>query len=118
MKRFIKSLILLLIGAVLGIITHIVVVSSCGYKMLTPLEMGNYNTLPYKIELLKAYYNYYDAVENLLDSTNLAEDDTVFETNFGSNYLNTKYRVDSLVNLERDELAPYKSVEQTIKKFD
>lgn len=118
MKRLIKSIILLLIGAVLGIITHIVVMSSWGYKMLTPLEMANFNTLPYKVEVIKAYNAYYNAVENLLDSTNLAEDDTVLETNYGSNYLNQKWRIDSLVNLERDELAPYKPVGQTINKFD
>lgn len=112
MKRFIKSLILLLIGAVLGIITHIVVMSSWGYKMLTPLEMANFNTLPYKVEVIKAYNAYYSAVESLLDSTNLAEDDTVLETDAGSNYLNKKWRVDSLINLKRDKLAPYKPIKQ------
>lgn len=112
MKRFIKSLVLLLIGAVLGIITHIVVMSSWGYKMLTPLEMANFNTLPYKVEMLKAYNAYYNAVENLLDSTNLAEDDTVLETDAGSNYLNKKWHVDSLTNIEKDELAPYKPIKQ------
>lgn len=105
MKRFIKGLILLLIGAVLGIITHIVVMTSWGYKMLTPLEVANFNTLPYKIEVLSAYDAYYTAVENLLDSTNLEEDDEILETDAGSNYLNQKWRVDSLTNLERDELA-------------
>lgn len=112
MKRFIKSFVLILIGAVLGIVTHIVVMSSWGYKMLTPLEMANFNTLPYKVEVIKAYNAYYSAVENLLDSTNLAEDDTVLETDAGSNYLNKKWRVDSLTNLERDELAPYKPIKQ------
>ena len=112
MKRFIKNLILLLIGAVLGIITHIVVMSSWGYKMLTPLEVANFNTLSYKVEVLKAYNAYYNAVENLLDSTNLAEDDTVLETDYGLNYLNKKWRVDSLTNLEKDELAPYKPIKQ------
>lgn len=118
MERLIKNTLLLLIGTVLGTITHIMVINLSGAKTLNALEMGNYNTLPYKIELLKAYNNYYDAVENLLDSTNLAEDDTVFETNYGSNYLNQKYRVDSLTNLEKDELAPYKPVKQNLKKFE
>ena len=118
MEKFIKNILLLLIGAVLGTIAHIMVINLSGAKTMSSLEVANYETLPYKIELLKAYNTYYDAVENLLDSTNLAEDDTVLETNYGSNYLNQKWRIDSLVNLERDELAPYKPVGQTINKFD
>ena len=95
MKRFIKSLVLILIGAVLGIITHVVVMSSWGYKTLTPLEDANYMTLPYKTELIKAYRAYYGSVESLLDFANLAKDDTILETDAGSNYLNQKWRVDS-----------------------
>ena len=68
--------------------------------------------ISHKVEVLKAYNAYYNAVENLLDSTNLAEDDTVLETDAGSNYLNKKWRVDSLTNLERDELTPYKPIKK------
>lgn len=118
MERFIKNILLLLVGAVLGTITHIMVINLSGAKTMSSLEVANYETLPYKVELLKAYYDYYDSVESLLDSINLEEDDEILETDAGSNYLNQKWRVDSLVNLEKDELAPYKPIGQTINKFD
>lgn len=41
-----------------------------GFKAGQPnnLQVANYNTLPYKIDLIKAYDGYYKATEELLDT--------------------------------------------------
>lgn len=47
-----------------------IVAFTAGFKAGQPnnLQVANYNTLPYKIDLIKAYDGYYKANEALLDT--------------------------------------------------
>ena len=47
---------------------------------------------------LNAFNNYYNATEKLLDSLSVYENDSIFETEVGLNYIKCKNLVDSLVN--------------------
>lgn len=47
---------------------------------------------------LNAFNNYYIATEKLLDSLSVYENDSIFETEVGLNYIKCKNLVDSLVN--------------------
>ena len=47
---------------------------------------------------LNAFNNYYIATEKLLDSLSVYENDSIFETEVGLNYVKCKNLVDSLVN--------------------
>ena len=50
-----------------------------------------------EIEKERAALNYYQDVENLLDSLYIYENDSIFNTNVGNRYLESKYKFDSLV---------------------
>ncbi len=106
-----KKVIVYLIAFLGGLLCYSTGMSLMGYKLLDPLETANYNTLPYKIEVLRAYDRYYNAVENLLDSSYVHEGSKVFRTPVGQNYLEHKRVLDSLLDLERNELASYKPVQ-------
>lgn len=41
--------------------------------------------------------DYYQNVETLLDSLYIYENNTIFNTNVGNSYLNSKYKFDSLI---------------------
>lgn len=45
----------------------------------------------------KATLNYYQNVETLLDSLYIYENDTIFNTNVGNKYLESKHNFDSLI---------------------
>ena len=45
----------------------------------------------------QAILNYYQDVETLLDSLCIYENDSIFNTNVGSRYLESKYKFDSLI---------------------
>ena len=45
----------------------------------------------------KAALNYYQDVETLLDSLCIYENDTIFNTNVGNKYLESKHKFDSLI---------------------
>ena len=45
----------------------------------------------------QAILNYYQNVETLLDSLYIYENDSIFNTNVGSRYLESKYKFDSLI---------------------
>lgn len=45
----------------------------------------------------KATLNYYQNVETLLDSLCIYENDTIFNTNVGNRYLESKHKFDSLI---------------------
>ena len=45
----------------------------------------------------QAIVNYYQDVETLLDSLCIYENDTIFNTNVGNRYLESKYKFDSLI---------------------
>ena len=45
----------------------------------------------------QAILDYYQDVETLLDSLCIYENDTIFNTNVGSRYLESKYKFDSLI---------------------
>ena len=45
----------------------------------------------------QAILNYYQDVETLLDSLYISESDSIFKTNVGNKYLESKYKFDSLV---------------------
>lgn len=49
-----------------------IVAFAAGLKVGQPndLQVANYNTLPYKVELIKAYDAYYKHTEELLDTLN------------------------------------------------
>lgn len=50
-----------------------------------------------EIEKEKAALDYYQDVETLLDSLYIYENDTIFNTNVGNRYLESKYKFDSLI---------------------
>lgn len=50
-----------------------------------------------EIEKERAALDYYQDVENLLDSLYIYENDTIFNTNVGNRYLESKYKFDSLI---------------------
>ena len=51
----------------------------------------------------QAILNYYQDVETLLDSLYIDCGDTIFKTNAGARYLDSKYKFDSLfINLENN----------------
>ena len=45
----------------------------------------------------QAILDYYQDVETLLDSLYIYENDTIFNTNIGNRYLESKYKFDSLI---------------------
>ena len=45
----------------------------------------------------QAILDYYQDVETLLDSLCIYENDTIFNTNVGNRYLESKYKFDSLI---------------------
>ena len=49
-----------------------------------------------EIEKERAALDYYQDVETLLDSLYIYENDTIFNTNVGNRYLESKYKFDSL----------------------
>ena len=58
--------------------------------------------IKYKEEILEkqkeqAILDYYQDVETLLDSLYIYEDDTIFNTNVGNKYLESKHKFDSLI---------------------
>ena len=50
-----------------------------------------------EIEKEKATLNYYQGVETLLDSLYIYENDSIFNTNVGNKYLESKHKFDSLI---------------------
>lgn len=93
-ETFLEKLNLFLIGAVLGgIVATCFVVNS--YK----------GDLKKQNKIITAYERYYINTETLLDSLdgthNLDLMDTDLETDYGVNYLNAKYNVDSLTIKQR-----------------
>lgn len=60
------------------------------------------STITIKKEMLeikkeRAALDYYQDVETLLDSLYIYENDTIFNTNVGNRYLESKYKFDSLI---------------------
>lgn len=60
------------------------------------------STITIKKEILEiekeiAALNYYQDVETLLDSLYIYENDTIFNTNIGNRYLESKHKFDSLI---------------------
>ena len=45
----------------------------------------------------KVTLNYYQDVETLLDSLYISESDSIFKTNVGNRYLESKHKFDSLI---------------------
>lgn len=50
-----------------------------------------------EIEKEKATLNYYQDVKTLLDSLYIYENDSIFNTNVGNKYLESKHKFDSLI---------------------
>ena len=50
-----------------------------------------------EIEKEKATLNYYQDVETLFDSLYIYENDSIFNTNVGNKYLESKHKFDSLI---------------------
>lgn len=77
-----------------------IVAFAAGFKVGQPnnLQVANYNTLPYKIDLIKAYDGYYKANEALLDTLDNHYDWVdAFDP---YDYYEAKSKLDSLLNLE------------------
>ncbi len=63
------------------------------------LQVANYNTLPYKIEVIKAYRVYYQNTEALLDTL---DNEYYWVDAFDpQEYYKAKAKLDSLINLEK-----------------
>ncbi len=79
-----------------------VVAFAAGLKTGQPndLQRANYNTLEYKVELIKAYEEYYEATENFLDTL---EDHYGWVDAFDPwYYLDARHKLDSLINLSKE----------------
>lgn len=63
------------------------------------LQAANYNTLPYKIEVIKAYKAYYQSTEALLDT--LENQYNWVDGYDAYDYYETKAKLDSIINLEK-----------------
>jgi hypothetical protein len=72
-----------------------------GLKIGQPndLQVKNYETLPYKIELIKAYADYYKGAEELLDVLN--EKYEWVDAIEHYHYYDSKYYLKSILNLEK-----------------
>lgn len=78
-----------------------IVAFAAGFKVGQPndLQVANYNTLPYKVELIKAYEAYNKATEALLDSL---EDQYNWVDGYDAyDYYGTKEKLDSLLGLQK-----------------
>nr|DAW71234.1 MAG TPA: hypothetical protein [Crassvirales sp.] len=71
----------------------IVLLIICGYC----IQAAN-NTIDRQYQELKAYREYYNNVEIVLDSLNVGEDGEILLTPTDSNYLESKFKLDSLTN--------------------
>lgn len=59
-----------------------------------------------------AFEDYYECTENMLDSLGLDLDNPCFETDYGSDYLDAKQRLDSIYNSNHDaEPVVYKHLQ-------
>lgn len=78
-----------------------IVAFAAGLKAGQPndLQVANYNTLPYKIEVIKAYRVYYQNTEALLDTL---DNEYYWVDAFDpQEYYKAKAKLDSLINLEK-----------------
>ena len=78
-----------------------IVAFAAGLKAGQPndLQVANYNTLPYKIEIIKAYRVYSQHTEALLDT--LDNEYNWVDTFDPQEYYEAKAELDSLINLEK-----------------
>ena len=93
------------IAAIIIVAMPLLMGIALGYLMFSPTkaEKANYNTLPYKTELIKAYNTYNRDCEILLDSIASWDDsfmDTTGETDTYCNYIESREKLDSLIHLE------------------
>lgn len=94
-----------IIEAIIIVTTPLLMGIALGYLMFSPtsIEKANYNTLPYKTELIKAYDAYNRDCEILLDSIASWDNsfmDTTGETDTYCNYIESREKLDSLIHLE------------------
>ena len=78
-----------------------IVAFAAGLKAGQPndLQVANYNTLPYKIEIIKAYRVYSQHTEALLDT--LDNEYNWVDAFDPQEYYEAKAELDSLINLEK-----------------
>ena len=91
-KVIITSTVCAIIAFVAGVLT-----GYHGCESKYELVLANYNTIPYKIELIKAQEAALDAADHVIGEHNL------FDTDGGdtmTKYLDLAHKVDSLYNLE------------------
>lgn len=100
MKQVFKIALVLLIPFVLGLVIGLTVSVPRNGHLLNDVEYCNYNTLPYKTQLIDALENYYMCAHNIYETQIDSTGDTFDETDEGVEYWKTYYRVDSLLNLE------------------
>lgn len=85
----------------IGILGALVIHWNNNTKSLTDLEYANYRTLDYKIKVIDAYTNYYNACEAYLDEISEYED-IASGSDTHCEYLDSREVLDSLINLERN----------------
>lgn len=111
-----KYSIVVIISIIIGIITGYALLKKAAE--LDNLERANYNTLPYKIEVIQAYNDYYNQCEALLDSINSWDEsfmDTIVETDAYFEYEVAKSRVKFLNNMEDNANLTWKDYKQFLK---
>ena len=64
---------------------------------ITIVAYTNSNREMLKIQKEQAILDYYQDVETLLDSLYIYENDSIFNTNVGNRYLESKHKFDSLI---------------------
>lgn len=74
--------------------TYIII--SCIFIFTTIIAYIKYKEEVLEKQKEQAVLDYYQDVETLLDSLYIYENDTIFNTNIGNRYLESKYKFDSL----------------------
>jgi len=94
-----KIIIAVIITAIIS--SALTIVAENNLHTLTDIEYINYKTLPYKVELIKAYEDYYQANEAWLDELEDDYGDLMSGSDANADYLEYKVTLDSLRNLEK-----------------
>ena len=75
--------------------TYIII--SCIFIFTTIIAYIKYKEEVLEKQKEQAILDYYQDVETLLDSLCIYENDTIFNTNVGNKYLESKHKFDSLI---------------------
>ncbi len=86
-------------GVIAILILSIIALILIGGTMhkLNDYEYEQYKQIPHKDSILNAYSQYRTNTTHLLDVAGISNDDPIMETDTGSDYLQSCYKLDSLL---------------------